>query len=66
MINNGKIEEAVLKEVSRLSRELSHQSRNIVDTLYPYAGLEAAKKETELNRVWRDLHTASQHALLTF
>lgn len=66
LINNGLIKEEVLKEVSRLSRALAHQSRRVVDNLYPYAGLEAAKKETELNRVWRDLHTASQHALLTF
>ena len=66
LINDLRIDENVLKEVSRLSRELAHQSRKVVDTLYPYAGLEAAKKETELNRVWRDLHTASQHALLTF
>lgn len=66
LLDDGKIDEEVLKEVSRLSRDLAHQSRIVVDTLYPYAGLEAAKKETELNRVWRDLHTASQHALLTF
>ncbi|MFN0254743.1 acyl-CoA dehydrogenase family protein [Pedobacter ureilyticus] len=66
LINDTVIDGALLKEVSRLSRELAHQSRRVVDTLYPYAGLEAAKRETELNRVWRDLHTASQHALLTF
>lgn len=66
LIGVGEIAEETLAEVSRLSRELAHQSRIVVDTLYPYAGLEAAKKETELNRVWRDLHTASQHALLTF
>ena len=66
LITTQKISEGTLVEVSRLSRELAHQSRIVVDTLYPYAGLEAAKKETELNRVWRDLHTASQHALLTF
>lgn len=66
LINDKIIDENILKDVSRLSRELAHQSRMVVDTLYPYAGLEAAKRETELNRVWRDLHTASQHALLTF
>ncbi|WP_461789926.1 acyl-CoA dehydrogenase family protein [Pedobacter sp.] len=66
LISNGTIDESVLLEVSRLSRSLAHQSRKMVDALYPYAGLEAAKRETELNRVWRDLHTASQHALLTF
>ncbi|RYF14151.1 MAG: acyl-CoA dehydrogenase [Flavobacteriales bacterium] len=66
LINENSINESLLKDVSRLSRQLAHQSRIVVDTLYPYAGLEAAKRETELNRVWRDLHTASQHALLTF
>ena len=66
LVADGLISENRLADVSQLSRTLAHQSRKIVDTLYPYAGLEAAKKETELNRVWRDLHTASQHALLTF
>lgn len=66
LMKNKKIDEAVISEVSRLSRAVAHQSRIVVDTLYPYAGLEAAKKETEINRVWRDIHTASQHALLTF
>jgi len=66
LINDGVVKEALLNEVSRLSRALAHQSRKVVDVLYPYAGLEAAKRATELNRVWRDLHTASQHALLTF
>jgi alkylation response protein AidB-like acyl-CoA dehydrogenase len=66
LITNGKIEEITLNRVSKVSRELAHLCRNIVDMLYPYCGLEAAKKDTEINRVWRDLHTASQHALLTF
>jgi len=55
-----------LRLVSLHSRNLAHVSRKISDTLFPYCGLEAARKETVLNRVWRDIHTASQHALLTF
>ena len=66
LINKGVIDDGLLSDVSRLSRALAHQSRKVVAALYPYAGLEAAKRETELNRVWRDIHTASQHALLTF
>lgn len=61
-INNPKH----LKEVSRNSRLLAHVARETVDELYPYCGLLAASPDTEINRVWRDLHTASQHALLTF
>lgn len=56
----------LLKEVSITSRSLARQAREIVDRLYPYCGMAAASTDTEINRAWRDLHTASQHALLTF
>jgi alkylation response protein AidB-like acyl-CoA dehydrogenase len=39
-------------------------SRKAVDELYPYCGLYAAAEDSEINRVWRDLHTATQHTLL--
>jgi alkylation response protein AidB-like acyl-CoA dehydrogenase len=55
-----------LKTVSYTSRVLAKTARECVDELYPYCGLMAASPDTEINRVWRDLHTASQHALLTF
>jgi alkylation response protein AidB-like acyl-CoA dehydrogenase len=58
--------EAELKAVSKTSRVLAKLSREAVDQLYPYCGLIAAAPDTEINRVWRDLHTASQHTLLTF
>ena len=59
-------DEALLKNVSSTSRVLAKVSRECVDELYPYCGLLAASPDTEINRVWRDLHTAGQHALLTF
>lgn len=52
--------------VSQASRQLVTMVRNVVDKLYPYGGLGAARPDTEINRVWRDLHTASQHNLLVF
>ena len=52
--------------VSGCSRGLVTAVRSMADLLYPYGGLGAARPETELNRVWRDLHTASQHNLLVF
>jgi alkylation response protein AidB-like acyl-CoA dehydrogenase len=64
--NDNKIPEEILNRVSSTSRKLAHASRESVDTLYPLCGLIAASTETEINRAWRDLHTASQHALLTF
>jgi alkylation response protein AidB-like acyl-CoA dehydrogenase len=61
--NNRRCE---LMAVSKTSRVLAKYAREIVDLLYPYCGLIAAAPDTEINRVWRDLHTASQHTLLTF
>lgn len=56
----------LLQQVSHASRLLAKTGRECVDALYPYCGLLAASPDTEINRVWRDLHTAGQHALLTF
>lgn len=56
----------LLEQVSISSRQLAKMVLGHVDSLYPYCGLQAASPETEINRVWRDVHTASQHSLLTF
>jgi alkylation response protein AidB-like acyl-CoA dehydrogenase len=63
---NNKENAAALQHVSVLSRQLARTALNAVDALYPYCGLEAAGTTSAINRVWRDIHTASQHALLTF
>jgi alkylation response protein AidB-like acyl-CoA dehydrogenase len=47
------------------SQALVQTARRSVDELYPCCGLQAAHEASALNRVWRDLHTATQHALLT-
>ncbi|PUZ27780.1 Acyl-CoA dehydrogenase [Chitinophaga costaii] len=60
------ISDHLLHDVSHSSRALARAALQAVDTLYPYCGMAAANPQTEINRVWRDLHTASQHALLTF
>jgi alkylation response protein AidB-like acyl-CoA dehydrogenase len=63
---DGSAGNKILPELSRTSRELVTSVRTIADGLYPYGGLGAARPDTEINRVWRDLHTASQHNLLVF
>jgi len=60
------IPDEVLKAVSNNSHALAQISREMVDKLYPLCGLAAAHTGSEINRTWRDLHTASQHSLLTF
>lgn len=65
-LQDNKLEDPLLNTVSQASRTLAHTARRLTDTLFPYCGLEAAKKDSDLNRIWRDIHTASQHSLLTF
>ncbi len=61
---NKDISQSVLYKVSAASAVCSKVVRDCVNTLYPYCGLQSANKETEINRVWRDIHTAGQHGLL--
>lgn len=60
---NLSIPTPLLESVSSLSKQLAVISRRLVDELYPYCGMQAADPGTEINRVWRNLHTASQHSI---
>jgi indole-3-acetate monooxygenase len=55
----------LLQEVSNACRSLAAGARKAVDAIYPLCGLKAANRSSEINRVWRNLHTAGQHPLLT-
>lgn len=56
----------ILQRISQCSHALAVCARQSVDRLYPYCGLSAAYPDSEINRIWRDIHTASQHSLLVF
>ncbi len=51
------------QRVNESARTLATTALQVVDALYPYCGLHAADRRSDINRVWRDIHTASQHAL---
>ncbi len=53
-----------LAAVSERSKVLVQLSREQVVLLYPHCGITAADASSEINRIWRDLFTASQHSLL--
>lgn len=53
-----------MKEVSKVSRQMAATSRRMVDEMFPYCGLIAVDHDTEINRVWRNIHTAILHPLL--
>jgi alkylation response protein AidB-like acyl-CoA dehydrogenase len=48
----------------RTSLAMVDAARRAVDELYPLCGLSAADQRSAISRAWRDLHTASQHALM--
>jgi alkylation response protein AidB-like acyl-CoA dehydrogenase len=56
--------ETEMDAIKAASLDLVEVARRAVDGLYPYCGLQAAREDGEMNRVWRDFHTATQHALL--
>ena len=61
-----KWEPGVLEKLSFTSRKMVKELLMIVDNLYPYCGMEGADQGSAINRIWRDIHTASQHQLVSF
>lgn len=64
MVSEQQVSDELLGAISHTSRRLAIIARQQVDALYPFCGIVAADPSTEINRVWRDMHTASQHSLL--
>jgi len=54
-----------LNKITISAKQCAFVSRTEVESLYPWAGMDAIIPETDLNRIWRDIHTASQHILLS-
>lgn len=65
-VNFQQVKEAILYKVSAAAYELAKRARECADATYPFCGMQAMDKTTEMNRVWRDLHAASQHTLLVY
>lgn len=63
--NEIKWEQELLNKLSISSKKMVKELLRIVDELYPYCGMEGADSGSAINRVWRDIHTASQHQLFT-
>jgi len=61
----GCVDEALDAQLREASMALVLAARRAVGDIYPYCGLRAAQEDSVINRVWRDFHTASQHALFT-
>ncbi|MEC3878849.1 acyl-CoA dehydrogenase [Parapedobacter sp. 10938] len=64
LLRDGELPPEVLGSVSQASRTLVKISRELVVAVYPHVGMVGADASSEMNRVWRDIFTASQHSLL--
>ncbi|MFT3701574.1 MAG: acyl-CoA dehydrogenase [Agriterribacter sp.] len=64
--NENTWNERGLKDLSIACIQLAKACIKAVDELYPYCGMTGADESSEINRIWRDIHTASQHELLKF
>lgn len=63
LVTGREIPKPLLADVSNASHALVDCSREVIGMLYPYLGLEAADTGNEMNRIWRNFHTAGQHGL---
>jgi len=61
--SGGEVDAVQTRALQAASLALVNDARAAVDGLYPYCGLRAADDRSDINRVWRDFHTATQHAL---
>lgn len=66
LINKGKLSKKSTAKIAGISRQLVNACRSAVTNIYPYCGLAATGTASEINQVFRDLFTASQHGLLAF
>ncbi len=55
---------ALFGRVGQQSRLLVKEAREMAFRLFPYMGMYGADPSSDINRVWRDIFTASQHTLL--
>lgn len=64
VLAEGRVDEHEAAALQTVAVAWVTASRHAVDTLFPYCGLYAMREDSPVNRVWRDFHAASQHALL--
>jgi alkylation response protein AidB-like acyl-CoA dehydrogenase len=57
--------EEILRKISLAVKHAAQSARVSAEKVYPLAGMTVLSPETDLNRCWRDLHTATQHVLLS-
>ncbi|WP_089743172.1 hypothetical protein [Gracilibacillus ureilyticus] len=59
------ISKETIEEVSHVCKKAASTAITCSQNLFRYMGMEMVMQHSNLNRIWRDLHTAAQHTFLT-
>lgn len=62
---NKEVEEAEKDEFTKTVLQTANATRNLIDKLYPFLGMNVIFEDSEIGRVYRDFKVASQHVLLS-
>lgn len=63
--NNKAASMEQLAAIGKTARNIASTSRGIAAQLIPLCGITGIMADQPVNKIWRDLHTAAQHALLS-
>lgn len=63
-VRNGELSEQDQHEVERRSQEVASISLAAAHAIFPRLGMAALMEDGLINRLWRDLHTVTQHSVL--
>lgn len=63
-VGSGQLSEQDEREVGRCSQEVASVSLACAHAIFPQLGMAALMEDSLVNRIWRDLHTVTQHSVL--
>ncbi|WP_373231883.1 acyl-CoA dehydrogenase [Cohnella sp.] len=63
-VSSGQLPEQDEREVGRCSQEAASVSLSCAHAIFPQLGMAALMEDSLINRIWRDLHTVTQHSVL--
>ncbi|MBO0992519.1 acyl-CoA dehydrogenase [Bacillus sp. SD088] len=64
-VKGNSLSEKEINQFSKMCKEDLQMMMQGVDSLLRYLGMDAVMETSSLNKIWRDLHTASQHGFIT-
>lgn len=64
-VQTHRLEESDVGKIKKITNEAARVALKLVEQLYPFCGMTAIYIDHPLNHIWRDIHVASQHQLVS-